>query len=159
MRNSHEHNCWSLFSIKFSINILEKVFSCEFCEIFENNFLITFFCFSQIELTWGFLFNRDLNYGCLVYMFSLRFSGSKFLINLRRQFRARKIFFVYIKYFVHIVFKIAIPKMRNLCCRLLFYQNLLINRLLTTAFVLVNGIVFSRSNGLIIQCLKACLMN
>ena len=28
------------------------------------------------------LFNRDLNRGCLVYMFSLRFSGSKFLINL-----------------------------------------------------------------------------
>ena len=37
------------------------------------------------------LFNRDLSHGCLVYMFSLRFSGSKFLIN-RRQFRARKIF-------------------------------------------------------------------
>ena len=36
--------------------------------------------------------NRNLNRGCLVYMFSLRFSGSKFLINLRRQFRARKIF-------------------------------------------------------------------
>ena len=40
------------------------------------------------------LFNRDLNRGCLVYMFSLRFSGSKFLINLRRQFRARKLFHV-----------------------------------------------------------------
>ena len=44
------------------------------------------------------LFNRDLNRRCLVYMFSLRFSGSKFLINLRRQFlvriffRVRKIF-------------------------------------------------------------------
>ena len=38
------------------------------------------------------LFNRDLNRGCLVYMFSLRFSGSKFLVNLRRQFRVRKIF-------------------------------------------------------------------
>ena len=38
------------------------------------------------------LFNRDLNRGCLVYMFFLRFSGSKFLINLRRQFRVRKIF-------------------------------------------------------------------
>ena len=36
--------------------------------------------------------NFDLNRGCLVYMFSLRFSGSKFLINLRRQFRVRKIF-------------------------------------------------------------------
>ena len=38
-----------------------------------------------------FLFNRDLNRGCLVYVFSLRFLGSKFLINLR-QFRVRKIF-------------------------------------------------------------------
>ena len=37
-------------------------------------------------------FNRDLNRGCLGYMFSLRLSGSKFLINLRRQFRVRKIF-------------------------------------------------------------------
>ena len=34
----------------------------------------------------------DFNRGCLVYMFSLRFSGSNFLINLRRQFRVRKIF-------------------------------------------------------------------
>ena len=39
-------------------------------------------------------FNRDLNRGCLVCMFSLRFSGSKFLINLRRQFRIHIIFFV-----------------------------------------------------------------
>ena len=37
-------------------------------------------------------FNRSLNRGCLVYMFLLRFSGSKFLINLRQQFRVRKIF-------------------------------------------------------------------
>ena len=36
------------------------------------------------------LFNRDLNRRCLDYMFSLRFSGSKFLIHLQRQFRARK---------------------------------------------------------------------
>ena len=38
------------------------------------------------------LFNRDLNHGCLVYMFSLRFLVSKFLINLRKQIRVRKIF-------------------------------------------------------------------
>ena len=44
-------------------------------------------------------FNRDLNRGCLVYKFSLRFSGSKFLINLRRQFRARKKFFLARKFF------------------------------------------------------------
>ena len=37
-------------------------------------------------------FNRDLNRGCLVYMFSLRFSGGKFLTNLRRQFSLRIIF-------------------------------------------------------------------
>ena len=40
------------------------------------------------------IINRDLNRGCLVYMLPLGFSGSKFLINLRRQFRARKICFV-----------------------------------------------------------------
>ena len=75
-------------------------------------------------------FNRDLNRGCLVYMFSLRFSGRKYLINLRRQFRVRKIF-VYVKFFVHMflwdlqsfhfVFKIILSKMGNLCSRLLFY--------------------------------------
>ena len=31
------------------------------------------------------LLSRDLNRGCLVYMFSLRFSGSKFSINFRTQ--------------------------------------------------------------------------
>ena len=36
-------------------------------------------------------FDRDFNRSCLVYMFSLRFSGSQFLIKLRRQFRVRKI--------------------------------------------------------------------
>ena len=36
--------------------------------------------------------NSDLNRVCLVYMFSLRFSRSKFLINLRRQFPLHKIF-------------------------------------------------------------------
>ena len=44
-------------------------------------------------------------------------------------------------------------------CRLLFHQKLFINRLLTSAFVLVNGIVFNRSNGLIIRCLIAFLMS
>ena len=38
------------------------------------------------------IFNRDLNGGCLVFMFSLHFSGSQFLINLQQQFRVRKIF-------------------------------------------------------------------
>ena len=36
--------------------------------------------------------NRNLSRGCLVCMFSLRFSWSKFLINLRWQIRVRNIF-------------------------------------------------------------------
>ena len=57
-------------------------------------------------------------------MFSLRFSGRKFLINPRRQFRVRKIF--YTEVFAdllsfHFVIKITISKMRNLCSRLFFY--------------------------------------
>ena len=42
-----------------------------------------FIYFSYIKLEID-LFNRDLNRGCLVYMFSLSFSGSLFLVNLRR---------------------------------------------------------------------------
>ena len=45
-----------------------------------------------IYLFSAFSFNRDLNRGYLVYMFSLRFSGSKFLTNLQRQFGVSKIF-------------------------------------------------------------------
>ena len=113
------------------------------------------------------LCNRDLNRSCLVDMFSLRFSGSKFLIILQRQFCVRKIFFVYVKFIVHkflldfqsfhFVFKITISKMLNLCSRLLF--DLLINRLLTSIFVQFNGIVFNRLNGLMIKFLIACLIN
>ena len=74
-------------------------------------------------------FNRDLNRGCLVYMSSLRCLWSKCLTNLRRQFLVRKIFlctlnFSYTSFcgiYMHFLFKITIPKMRNLCCRLLFY--------------------------------------
>ena len=40
-------------------------------------------------------FNHDLNRGCLVYMFSLRFSGRKFLINLWQYFHVHKIFCVH----------------------------------------------------------------
>ena len=49
------------------------------------------------------LFNPDLNRGCLVYMFSLRFSGSKFLINLQQQFT------------------VTISKMHELCSRVRFH--------------------------------------
>ena len=51
----------------------------------------------ELHLLKSFLFNRDLNRGCLVYVFSLRFSWSTFLLNLRRQFRVHKIFFVHLK--------------------------------------------------------------
>ena len=59
-----------------------------------NSIMCGYFCIGFI----GFilkdksLFICDLNGGCMVYMFSLRFSGSKFLINLQRQFCVRKIF-------------------------------------------------------------------
>ena len=42
--------------------------------------------------------NHDLNCRCLFYIFSLRFLGSKFLINLRRQFRVGKTL-VYVEIF------------------------------------------------------------
>ena len=63
--------------------------------------------------------NRDLNRVCLVYIFSLRFSGSKFLINLRRQYHVRKIFRtqVFAGFAVfHFVFKITISKTPNVAC-------------------------------------------
>ena len=53
-----------------------------------NSFLYDRFIFRKLNS----LFNRDLNRDCLVYMFSLRFSGSKFLRKLRRQIHVRKIF-------------------------------------------------------------------
>ena len=57
-------------------------------------------------------------------MFSLRFSGSKVLINLRRQFRVRKIFvhkFLRNLQSFHFVFKITILIVRDLLSRLLFH--------------------------------------
>ena len=53
----------------------------------------------------------------------------------------------------HFAFKITFSKMRNLCTRFLFNKTLVINRLLTSVFVLVSRIVFNRSNGLVIKCL------
>ena len=110
-----------------------------------------------------FFFNRDLNHGCLVYMFSLRFSGSKFLINLRRQIRVRKIFQVeFFAGFTVFLFCIYLKLLFRKCVTSVVgcsFLNLLNNRLLTSAFVLVNGEIFIRSNDLTIQCLIACLMN
>ena len=57
----------------------------------QGVFIVNFEHISHLALVF-LLFNRDLNRGCLVYMFSLRFSGSKSLINLRRQFRVHKVF-------------------------------------------------------------------
>ena len=51
----------------------------------QNNDII---CAEDFNL----LFNRNFNRGCLVYMFLLRFSGSRFMINVRWQFRVGKIF-------------------------------------------------------------------
>ena len=64
-------------------------------------------------------FNRDLNRGCLVYVFPLRFSGSKFLINFVpvKLFHVLKIFRTQVLRDLqsfHFVFKIIISKMRNL---------------------------------------------
>ena len=71
------------------------------------------------------LFNRDLNRGCLVYMFSLRFFGGKFLINLWRQFRVRKIFRTQVLRDLqsfHFIFKIIIRKfVTYVLTRLLFH--------------------------------------
>ena len=58
----------------------------------DNCIIYEFHVFLEFSLTSFISFNRDLNRVCLVNMFSFRFSGSKFLINLRRQFRVRKIF-------------------------------------------------------------------
>ena len=56
---------------------------------------------------------------------------------------------MYVKFFVHTFFQDLQPfsKMRKLCSRLLFHQNLLINRMLTDVFILVNEMVFIRSNN------------
>ena len=61
---------------------------------------LIFLCQESIPITLS-LFNRNGNRGCFVYIFSLRFSGSKFLMNLWQQFCARKTFFVYLNFFAY----------------------------------------------------------
>ena len=83
---------WIIDREKLSIliskkRVWEQFFHHVLCMTFQEK---CFWCY--VLLTDYILFNRDLNRDCLIYMFSLRFSGSKFLINLRRQFRARKVF-------------------------------------------------------------------
>ena len=93
-----------------------RCFPVNSCEILRAPFSIEHLCWMLLILL--LLLNRDLNRDCLVYMFSLRFSGSKFLINLRRQFRVK--FFVH-KFLgdlqsFHLMFKTTISKMHNLDC-------------------------------------------
>ena len=57
-----------------------------------KNLVQSFTEFKLVTFNLYNLLNRDLNRGCLVYMFFLRFLGSKFLVNLRLQFRERKVF-------------------------------------------------------------------
>ena len=67
--------------------------------------------FENILAAWSsytFVFQSRLNRSCLVYIFSLRLSGSKFLINLRRQFRVRKIFVHKFLWDLHFVFSFCV---------------------------------------------------
>ena len=57
-----------------------------------KNLVQSFTEFKLVTFNLYNLLNRDLNRGCLVYMFFLRFLGSKFLVNLRLQVRERKVF-------------------------------------------------------------------
>ena len=95
--NDDTKQCWFLSIINYQLRYMllkELVYrrffnqGDVFCFVV---FLENMYPISNKLNTWVF-FNRDLNRSCLVYMFSLRFSGSKFLIHLRRQFRVRKIF-------------------------------------------------------------------
>ena len=79
-----------------------RCFPVNSCEILWAAFSIEHLWWMLLRLL--LLLNRDLNRDCLVYMFSLRFSGSKFLINLRWQFCVHKIFFVLNKIFCKQVF-------------------------------------------------------
>ena len=81
-------------------------------------------------------------------MFSLRFPGSKFLINLRRQFRVLKFFRTQLFAGFEVI----------LCLKLLFRKCVLMLQV-APLLKLACGIVFIRINGLIIQCLIACLIN
>ena len=76
--------------ITFTLEMIFALFSrakfIETANLFISNYRYLFLLFNFP------LIQSRLNRGRLVYLFSLRFSGSKFLINLRRQFRVRKIF-------------------------------------------------------------------
>ena len=68
---------------------IRKISSIKWWTLIDCKYIFFFFVFWLKKL----FFNCDINRGCLVNMLSLRFSWSKFLINLRRQFRVvRRIF-------------------------------------------------------------------
>ena len=115
MRYAHVRNVKSLFTNipkqhnMLKISLLFKKFTnftgnnSRFLRIKNANF--SRYCFYiNTNIYWDFQicvsvllrnktwFNRDLNCGSLIYIFSFRFSESNFLMNLRRQFCVRKIF-------------------------------------------------------------------
>ena len=102
--NMYEHG-WILLNVPdYACKCLNKLFwlwqgsqYTSLSSIFDNflnmpqalNMQGFWICCEKVIIT---SFNRNLNRGCLVYMFSLRLSGSNFLTNLQRQFSVRKIF-------------------------------------------------------------------
>ena len=76
---SYDFSCAELWTSNFSVDN----FSNWFCPLKKSGIIP--------HCSYCHLFNRDLYRDCLVYMFSLCFSGSKYLTNSRRQFRVSKI--------------------------------------------------------------------
>ena len=100
MKYENSENRFSEFSLSWKTFLL-NLFSClinsfiindVFTNLKENVNIFNFFNIKYEKPLYVCFFNRNLYHGCLVYMFSLRFSGRIFLINLRRQFRVRKFF-------------------------------------------------------------------
>ena len=87
-RKKEECNFCNVYFVRrnfFNICVLSQ------CTVYWRKFQNTYI-FTYQKNYYILFFNRDLNRGCLASMFSLRLSGSKFLINLQPQFRVRKNF-------------------------------------------------------------------
>ena len=130
---SGEHPRRSVISI-IEITLLHVCSAVNFLPIFRTGFLKNNYgghLLSRLVTSFGciILFNRDLNSRCLVYLFSLRFSGIKF-------WEIYGGIFVYVNFshngnFVHkllrdlqsfhFVLQITISKTFNLCSRLLLH--------------------------------------
>ena len=98
---TEKHMCQRLFFNKVAglrpANLLKKslwhkCFPVNFAKFLRSPFFQNTSGRLLLQLTIMCSINRDLNRGFLVYIFSLRFLGSKFLIHFRRRFRVRKIF-------------------------------------------------------------------